>query len=85
MSSKRYSYQILMKLEFPQIYFLKLVTNIRFHGCLSNGIRVVPYGRTDMTKLIVACHKFVNELKNAFYVNSIIYIVYTFTGCGYEV
>jgi hypothetical protein len=43
-------------------------------------------GRTDMTKLSVAFHKFANALKNAFYVTPIIYIhIYTFIGSGYEV
>jgi len=29
-------------------------SNIKFHKILSNGSRVVPYGQTDMTKLIVS-------------------------------
>ena len=71
----RYSSHILTKLEFsPPTDFLLMVTNIKFRGFLSGGIRVVPCGQTDMTKLIVAFHKFANALKNAFYAKLIIYI-----------
>ena len=51
-----------------------MVTNIKLRGCLSSGIRVVPCGRTDMTKLVVAFHKLANAFKNTFYVKSVIYI-----------
>ena len=42
-----------MTLEFSRQIFVKS-TNIKFHENPSSGSRVVPYGRTDMTKLIVA-------------------------------
>jgi hypothetical protein len=59
MQSKLYSWQILMKLEFSQQIFEKY-SNIKFHGNLSCGSRVVPCGRTDMTKLTVAFRNFRN-------------------------
>jgi hypothetical protein len=49
----RYSGPILMKHEFSRHIFQKS-SNIKFHENPSSGSRVVPYGRTDMTKLIVA-------------------------------
>jgi hypothetical protein len=57
----RYSYQILMKLEFARQIFEKY-WNIKFHENPSDGNRTVPCGRTDreiyMTKLIVASRNF---------------------------
>jgi hypothetical protein len=44
-----------MKLEFSRQIFEKY-SNIKFHENPSSGSRVVPRGRTDMTKLIVAFH-----------------------------
>jgi len=48
-SSTRYFSQILMKLEFPQTYFIKIVTNIKFRGCTLGS--EFSCGRTDMMKL----------------------------------
>ena len=52
-----------MKLEFSRQIFEK-VSNIKFHQNPSSGSRVVPCGRTDMTKLIVAFRNFANVPKN---------------------
>jgi len=52
-----------MKLEFSWQIFEKS-SIIKFHGNPSSGSRVVPWGLTDMTKLIVAFHNFANEPKN---------------------
>jgi hypothetical protein len=52
-----------MKLEFSQRIFEKH-SNIKFHENPSGVSRVVPCGRTDMTKLIVAFRDFVNAPKN---------------------
>jgi len=38
---------ILQKLEFSRQVFPEKSLNIKFHENPSNGIRVVPYGRTD--------------------------------------
>jgi len=35
-------------------------TNIKFHEKPSSGSRVAPYGRTDMTKLIIAFRNIAN-------------------------
>jgi len=65
MSSTRYSWPILAKLEFFQQIFEKS-SNIKFNENPSSGSRVVPCGRTDMTKLVFAFRSFskapVNEL-----------------------
>ena len=50
---------ILMKLEFCRRNFEKS-PNIKFHENPSSGSRVVPCGRTDMMKLIVAFRNFAN-------------------------
>jgi hypothetical protein len=52
-----YSCPILMKLKFAEQIFEKSL-NIKFYENLSSGSRVVPCGRTDMTKLIVAFRDF---------------------------
>jgi hypothetical protein len=39
------------------------VSNIKFHQNASSGSWVVPYGQTDMTKLIVAFRNFANAPK----------------------
>jgi hypothetical protein len=52
MYSAGYCWQVLMKLEFSRRIFQKS-SNIKFHESLSRGNRVVPCGRTDVTKLIV--------------------------------
>ena len=66
MSSTHYSYQILRKLEFSQQIFKKF-SNIKFHEDPSSE-SVVPCGQmggqTDVMKLTVAFHNFVNAPKN---------------------
>ena len=52
-----------MKLEVPRQIFVKS-RNIKFNQNPSSGNRVVPCGRTDMTKLIVAFHSFANAPRN---------------------
>jgi hypothetical protein len=53
-----------MKLEFSREIFEEH-SNIKFRENPSNGSRVVPYGRRDMTKLIVAFRNFTNSPKKA--------------------
>jgi hypothetical protein len=64
----RYSFPILMKLEFTR-QFLENYSSIKFHGYASSGSRIVPCGqkdgRTDMTKLIVTFRNFENAPKNS--------------------
>jgi hypothetical protein len=48
-----YSCQILMKVELFRHVF-EHYSNINFHENPPNGSRVVPYGRTDVTKSVVA-------------------------------
>jgi hypothetical protein len=68
MWSARHSCSSSMKLEFSCQIFEKY-SNITFNENLFIGNRVVPCGRqdrrTDMTKLIVSCRKFVNASKNS--------------------
>jgi len=52
-----------MKLEFSREIFEKS-SNIKFHENPSSGSRAAPYGRTDMTNLIVAFRNFANVPKN---------------------
>ena len=59
----RYCCQILIKLESSRQIF-EIYSNINLHGNPSSGSRVVAYGRTDMTKLIVAFRKFAKAPKN---------------------
>jgi len=49
-----------MKLEFSRQIF-EIYANIKFHENPSSGIRVVPCGQTDVTKLAVAFRNFANE------------------------
>jgi hypothetical protein len=58
-----YFCHILMKLEFSR-HVLEKYSNIKFYGNPSSGSRVVPCGRTDMPKLIVAFRNFANAPKN---------------------
>jgi len=58
-----YSCQILTKLEFSRQIFEKS-SNIKFHENPSSGSRVVPYGRTFMTKITVAFQSFEKAPKN---------------------
>jgi len=51
-----------MKLEFSQQIFEKSL-NMKFHENPFFRSRVVPYRRTDMTKLIDGFRNFVNVLK----------------------
>jgi hypothetical protein len=54
---------ILMKLDFSQKIFGKSA-NINLHESPSSGSRIFhANGRTDMTKLIVACRNFAKEPK----------------------
>ena len=46
------------------IIFEKKFSNITFLENQSNGNRVIPFGRTDMTKMIVVFRNFANALKN---------------------
>ena len=62
MSSARYFCKILMKLWFSQQIFEKS-SNINYNKNSSIGSRVVPYGRADMTKLIVVFHNVSHALK----------------------
>jgi hypothetical protein len=54
-----------MTRKFSQQMFEKS-SNIKFHENLSSGSRVDPYGRTDMTKLIVAFRNFAEAPKKEF-------------------
>jgi len=47
-----------MRVEFCRQIFEN--TEIKFHENPSSSSRVVPYGQTDMTKLIVAFRSFAN-------------------------
>jgi hypothetical protein len=66
MQSTRYSYQILMELEFSLLVFEEY-SNIKFYVNPSSGSRVVPWVQadrhTDMTKLIIAFYSFVKAPK----------------------
>ena len=53
-----------MKLEFSRQFFEKY-SNIKFHEHPSNESRVVPCGRTNITKQIIAFRNFANAPKNA--------------------
>ena len=67
---RRYSCQILMKLEFSR-QILKKYANIKFHKNPYHGSRVVLWGQTDrridgqteVTKLILAFRSFANASK----------------------
>jgi len=61
MYSTRYSCQILMKLEFSQQIFRKY---IKFHENPTSVSRVVPWGRADITQLMVAFQNFAYTTKN---------------------
>jgi hypothetical protein len=52
-----------MNLEFSRQIFKKYFT-IKFHENPYSGSQVVPCGQTDMMKLIVTFHHFVNVPKN---------------------
>ena len=56
--------QMLMRLEYSRQIFEKF-SNIKLNENLSSGSRVVPCGRTDMAKLIVAFRNFENAPKNS--------------------
>jgi hypothetical protein len=55
--------RFLIKLAYSLQIFEKS-SNIKFHENQSSGSRVVPCGRTDMTKLLVASRNFVKAPKN---------------------
>ena len=63
MQSTRYSCQILMTLEYPR-RILKKHSNIKFPENPSSGSRLVPCGRTHMTKVMAAFRSFSNASKN---------------------
>jgi len=52
-----------MKFEFFRQIFKKKFSIIKLHTNASSFSRVVPCGRTDITKLIVAFRNFANGLK----------------------
>jgi hypothetical protein len=52
-----------MKLEFSQQIFEES-SNTKFYQNPSSGSRIVPWGQTDMTKLIAAFRNFANAPKN---------------------
>ena len=54
-----------MKFEFSNQIFEK-VSSTKFRQSPSSGSRVVTCGQTDMTKVIVALHYFVNAPKNVY-------------------
>jgi hypothetical protein len=60
----RYCCQILMKLEFSG-QISKIYSNIKFQENPSSGSRVVPCGRTDIKKLIVAFRNITNAPNNS--------------------
>jgi hypothetical protein len=62
MYSALYSCPTSIKLECSQQFFEKY-SNVKFYENPSSRSRVVPCGRTDMTKLIVAFRNFANALK----------------------
>ena len=51
-----------MQLEYSQHIFKKC-SNSKFHQNKSSGSRVVPYGRTDIKKIIITIRSFANALK----------------------
>jgi hypothetical protein len=59
----RYSWQILIQLEFSR-QTLEKYSNKKSHENPSSGSCVVPCGRTDVKKLIVAFRNFANAHKN---------------------
>jgi hypothetical protein len=67
MSSTRYSYQVLRKLEFSQQIFKKF-SNIKFYEDPSSESQIVPCeqvgGQTDVMKLTVTFRSFANAPKN---------------------
>jgi len=60
-SIARYLDLILTKIAFPRNIFIK-VTNIKFHGdrLVRDALMHATDGQTDVTKLIVALHDYVN-------------------------
>jgi len=62
MQSTPHSYHILISLKFCRHIFEKY-PNVIFYENSSSGSRVVPCGRTDMTKLIVASPNCMNAPK----------------------
>jgi hypothetical protein len=67
MYSTRYSYQVLMKLEFTRQVFEKYLA-IKYHENPSSVSQFIPRERTDvqadMAKLTVAFRNFANAPKN---------------------
>ena len=63
MQSSPYTWQVLVKLESSRQIFGKY-SNIKVHENSPSGSRVVPFERTDMTKLIVAFRSFATVSEN---------------------
>jgi hypothetical protein len=64
MQSTRYSWRISINLNFLDRFSKeKKPSHIKLHHNPSNGSRVVPRGRTDMTKLKAAIRSFANSLR----------------------
>jgi hypothetical protein len=63
LSVPRYSCHILIKLEIINRFFDE-GSNIKFNQKSSSESRVVPYGRTDTTKLIVIFRNLANVPRN---------------------
>ena len=68
MSCIRYSFRLLMKIEFSRQIFDKS-SNIKCRQNPSSGSRIIPCGRTDgradMTKVIVAFRNFANAPRSS--------------------
>jgi len=63
MQSTRYTCQILMKFGFYG-HICEKYSNIKFRENPFGGSRVVPWGQTDMWKLIVTFPNFANAPKS---------------------
>ena len=69
-----------MKLESSRQIFEEYL-NIKFHENSSSGSRVVPCGRTDMTKLTVAFRDFANAANISPQYEMLIQIIRCFYSC----
>ena len=79
MQSNRYSWQILIKLQFSWQINEKS-SNIKFYANAASGSQVVPCRQTDMRKLKVAFHNVMNvPNKNMHIVCLFTYIFLTIT------
>jgi hypothetical protein len=64
-----------MKIGFSQQIVEKYL-DIKFHENPSSGKQVVPFGQTDMTKLIIAFRNFANAPKNELFFVTHVYELY---------